>query len=160
MTRIQQSQSVLVRRTLLRWVFGLSTFAVAALASADGGLNSLLGRSLPGQTNAAEPAPAPVTVYTAAKVVTMERSQAPATAVAVAGKRIVAVGSLDQVKRALGARPFTVDETFGSKVILPGFIDQHLHPILGALTLAVEVIAPEDWNLPGRTIKAANTAPE
>jgi len=40
---------------------------------------------------------------------------------------------------------------------LPGLIGQHLHPILGALTLAVEVIAPEDWVLPGRTYKAAMT---
>lgn len=160
MTHIQLSRSIPFRRIMLRWIVGLSTFGVAAIASADGGMNSLLGRSLPGQTSAAEPAPAPVTVYTAAKVVTMERGQPTATAVAVSGKRIVAVGSLGQVKKTLGPRPFTVDETFGSKVILPGFIDQHLHPILGALTLSVEVIAPEDWNLPGRTIKAATNSQE
>ena len=35
-------------------------------------------------------------------------------------------------------------------------IDQHLHPVLGALTLAVEVIAPEDWVLPGAVHRAAN----
>ena len=40
---------------------------------------------------------------------------------------------------------------------MPGLIDQHLHPVLGALTLAVEVIAPEDWVLPGKTYKAALT---
>ena len=40
---------------------------------------------------------------------------------------------------------------------MPGFIDQHLHPVLGALTLAIEVIAPEDWVLPDRTCKAAAT---
>ena len=38
---------------------------------------------------------------------------------------------------------------------MPGLIEQHLHPILGALCLSVEVIAIEDWELPGRTIKAA-----
>ena len=38
---------------------------------------------------------------------------------------------------------------------MPGLIEQHLHPLLGALCLSVEVIAIEDWELPGRTIKAA-----
>ena len=105
-------------------------------------------------------APAPVTIFTAGKVLTMERSNPEATAVAVAGKRILAAGSLDEVKAALDDSPFIVDQTFEDKVILPGFIDQHLHPFLGALTLATEVVATEDWVLPGRTFKAANSASE
>jgi hypothetical protein len=52
----------------------------------------------------------------------MERGQPTATAVAVAGKRIVAAGSLDQVKKALGPRPYTVDDTFRNKVVMPGFM--------------------------------------
>ena len=108
-------------------------------------------------------APAPpevVTIYTAKKILTMERSNPEATAVAVAGKRILAVGSLDEVKAGLGTAKFTVNDTFQSKVVLPGLIDQHLHPFLGALTLATEVIATEDWVLPGRTFKAANSSEE
>ena len=108
-------------------------------------------------------APAPpevVTIYTAKKILTMERSNPEATAVAVAGKRILAVGSLDEVKAGLGDAKFTVNDTFQSKVVLPGLIDQHLHPFLGALTLATEVIATEDWVLPGRTFKAANSSEE
>lgn len=76
--------------------------------------------------------------------------------VAISGKRIVAVGTLAEVKKALGDRPYKFDEAFKSKIIMPGFIDQHLHPILGALTLSVEVLAPEDWALPGKTFKAAS----
>ncbi len=137
----------------------LVLLGASAIGRADGGVGSLIGKSLPGQTAAVEARDA-VTVYTAAKVVTMERGQPEATAVAVSGRRILAVGSLDQVKAAVGKRPFAVDETFRGKVVLPGLIDEHLHPILGALTLAVEVIAPEDWNLPGRSIKAAGSAQE
>ena len=96
-----------------------------------------------------------VTIFTAKKILTMERGNAEATAVAVARKRIIAVGSLAEVKAALGDTTFTVDETFADKVVLPGFIDQHLHPILGALTLSTEVIAPEEWVMPERTFKAA-----
>jgi predicted amidohydrolase YtcJ len=90
----------------------------------------------------------------------MERGNPEATAVAVAGKRILAAGSLGEVKAALGNVKATVNDTFKTKVMLPGLIDQHLHPILGALTLATEVISMEDWVLPGRTFKAANKPEE
>jgi hypothetical protein len=134
-------------------------FATAAVI-ADGSLNSALTSGLKGgQKPVTEPF-GPVTVYTAKKILTMERSNPEATAVAVAGKRILAVGSYEEVKAALGDRQFDVNDTFKSKVILPGFIDQHLHPFLGALTLATEVIATEDWVLPGRTYKAANSGKE
>ncbi len=106
------------------------------------------------------PATPAVTVYTAKKILTMEPANPEATAVAVAGKRILAVGSLSEVKAALGDRPFALDETFKSRIVLPGLIDQHLHPFLGALTLSTEVIATEDWVLPGRTFKVAESPEE
>lgn len=138
-----------VSRTLLlaaAWLVGHS------FALADGGLTSLLQPSFP--------AVAPVTVFTAKQIHTMEVANPRAAAVAVAGGRILAVGSLADVRQALGDRPFTLDETFKDKFLLPGLIDQHLHPILGALTLAVDVIAPEDWVLPAKTSKAANSPGE
>ncbi|HET8733354.1 MAG TPA: hypothetical protein VFM45_06230, partial [Anaeromyxobacteraceae bacterium] len=67
---------------------------------------------------------APVTVHVARRIHTVEPANPTATAVAVSGGRILAVGSLDEVRRALGDRPFTVDETFRSKVLVPGLIDQ------------------------------------
>ena len=42
----------------------------------------------------------PATIFVARKIVTMERRQATATAVAVVGDRIVAVGTLDEVQAA------------------------------------------------------------
>jgi predicted amidohydrolase YtcJ len=117
-------------------------------ALADGTLNETLASGL---------SATPVTIFVAKKVVTMERDNPIATAIAVADDKIVATGTLEKVKAALGARPYRIDETFKGKVVLPGLIDQHLHPVLGALTLAVEVIAPEDWVLPGKTYKAAMT---
>ena len=99
-------------------------------------------------------------VFTAGKIITMEPANPTATAVAVAGDRIIAVGSLDEVKKALADRPFSLDERFARKVLLPGLIEQHLHPLLGALCLSVEVIAIEDWELPGRTIPAARNRDE
>ena len=120
-------------------------------ALADGTLNEAIADGLP---------PGAITIYTAAKIITMEADNPTATAVAVADKRIVAAGTLDQVKAALGETPYAIDTTFDGKIVMPGFIDQHLHPVLGALTLAVEVIANEDWVLPGVTYKAATSLEE
>lgn len=95
---------------------------------------------------------AQTTVFTARRVITMDDAVPDATAVAVRGGRIVAVGSVEDLREA-----GVVDETFADAVVLPGLIDQHLHPILGATTLMTEVISTEDWVLPGRTFPAAAT---
>ncbi|MEI7435682.1 MAG: amidohydrolase [bacterium] len=133
---------------------GLALCSFEIPAFADGSINENISKGLPDQ-----PAQ-PVTIFTAKKILTMERGNPEATAVAISGKRIVAVGSLAEVKAALGDTKFIVDQTFDDKVVLPGLIDQHLHPILGALTLSTEVIAPEDWVMPDRTFKAAATPGE
>ena len=73
-----------------------------------------------------------ITVFTAALVVTVDDEMSTAQAVAVDDGLIVAVGSLDEVIAALGNRVHTVDTKFADSVMLPGLIDQHLHPILGA----------------------------
>lgn len=122
---------------------------LAGRAHADGEASALLNAAL---TNGRA-----ATVFVAAKVVTMDDKCPTATAVAVRDGQIIAVGSHDAVKKALEGQAYVVDETFKSKVIMPGFIDQHLHPLLGALTLAVEVIANEAWALPGRLIPACTS---
>ena len=101
-----------------------------------------------------------ITVFTARTIVTMASTQPSAEAVAVENGRIVAVGSHAHVQAAIGDHPHVIDDMFADRVILPGLIDQHLHPILGATTLATEVIATEDWVLPDRTYPAANTHDE
>ncbi len=90
----------------------------------------------------------------------MEPGFPTAEAVAVRDGRILAVGSLQTVTDALGDEPFEVDETLRDHVVLPGLIDQHLHPLLGATTLAMDVIATEDWVLPDRTFPAARSHEE
>src|SRR5208283_2125886 len=101
-----------------------------------------------------------IVVYTAKKIITMEHENPVATAVAVLGKRIIIAGALNEIKSFLGNAPYHLNDIFASKIIMPGLIDQHLHPALGALTLAVEVIAPEDWIVPGKTWKKASNQEE
>lgn len=98
-----------------------------------------------------------ITIHTAAAIVTVNDRQPEANAVAVRDDRIVAVGSLDDVVAALGDQAYVVDDSLADQVILPGLIDQHLHPILAATTLATEVIATEDWVLPDATYPAAHS---
>lgn len=98
-------------------------------------------------------------VHRAALIRTMHDDRPTATAVAVDDGRIVAVGPLDEVLAAVGG-PVEIDDTFARCVLVPGLIDQHLHPLLGATTLATEVIATEDWVLPDRTFDAARSADE
>ena len=137
------------------YFLGASTLFATSAVLAEGTFNEPVAKAL----RAPDPAPQPTlaTIFVARKIVTIEPKHPSGEAVAVSGKRIIAVGTLDEVKKALGDRPYKVDETLKSKIVMPGFIDQHLHPILGALTLAVDVIAPEDWVLPGKTFKAATS---
>ncbi len=127
----------------------------APLAAGDGSLGPLVNPLVAGDDSAET-----ITIYTAKTILTMEPTNPRATAVAVRGKRILAVGSLEEVQAALGDLESTVDERFADKVMIAGLIEQHLHPILGALTLAVEVIAPEDWVLPRVTWAKASNAEE
>jgi predicted amidohydrolase YtcJ len=94
----------------------------------------------------------PVRVFTARKILTLERAAPEATAVAVAGGRIVAVGSLEEVRAALGERPHEIDGRFESQVLMPGFIDNHLHPSMAALLLPMKFATPYDWDLPDRKV--------
>jgi len=95
------------------------------------------------------------TVFTARRVITMDPALPEGTAVAVTDGRISGVGRAEELCDA-----GTVDDTFADAVICAGLIDQHLHPILGATTLMTEVIAIEDWQLPGKTYPAAHSAQE
>lgn len=89
----------------------------------------------------------------------MDESQPSVEAIAIRDGRFVAVGALEKVVQAVGP-DHVVSDKFVGRVIVPGLIDQHLHPMLGATTLTTEVIAPEDWNLPHRPQRAAGTPGE
>lgn len=105
-------------------------------------------------TQTAEATPGLV-IYTAREIVTLDPAKPSAQAVAVLGRRISGVGSLEELKAGAGKQPFTVNTTFANRVIVPGFIAQHDHPLLAALTMTSEIIAIEDWVLPQGISKAA-----
>ncbi len=90
---------------------------------------------------ATPPAPqtpaAKITVFTAKKFVTMDPGWPEATAVAVMDGKIVSVGvTFNDLKPWLDKYPYEVDNQFKDKVIYPGFVEAHTHPVMGSLALS------------------------
>ena len=100
---------------------------------------------------------ADVTVYTAALIRTLEPALPEATAVAVEDGRIVAVGSLEDMEPVLRLRGGQIDRRFESRVLVPGFIDPHVHPSLPAILTQFPFLAPDDWSLPTGEFPGATT---
>ena len=98
-----------------------------------------------------------LTVFTAKKIITMEPAMPEATAVAVEGDRIVAVGSLDSLQPLLTSRNGKVDRSLDGKVLMPGLIDPHVHPSLPAVLTQFAFLAPDDWSLPTGEFPGATT---
>lgn len=141
------------RRDLLQ-----SAASIACLALSSAALAQTLPLQHPGAL-AGVKLGTPATIFVARKIITMEADQAQATAVAVRDGRIVSVGTLASVTAALGGGVYTIDRSFARKFLMPGLVEEHLHPLLGAGTMAADaVIAIEDWVLSSRTWPAAKSA--
>jgi predicted amidohydrolase YtcJ len=100
-----------------------------------------------------------LTVYPARSIITMNPSQPRATAVAVRDDHIVEVGSMDSMGPWLRTHEHHIDERFKDQVILPGFIDPHLHPAMAAVLLPMNFITAMPWQLPWGDVPAT-TDPE
>ncbi|MEZ4719099.1 MAG: hypothetical protein R2851_23860 [Caldilineaceae bacterium] len=71
-----------------------------------------------------------------------------AQAVAVGGGRIVAVGSMESLRPWMDRYYYDVDDRLADKILMPGFIDPHVHPSLPAVLTQFPFLAPDDWSLP------------
>ena len=87
-----------------------------------------------------------ITIYHAKEIVTLDEKVASANAVSVKSDRVMAIGSLDDlIERNPDA---SIDHQFQNDVIIPGFIEHHIHPFLSAITMNAEIISIEGWDLP------------
>jgi len=93
----------------------------------------------------------PITVYTARAIHTMNASAPTGRAIAVRGARILEVGTLDTLKPWLDTHSHTIDRRFENQVVLPGFIDPHLHPPMAAVLLPLHFVTAMEWRLPWAT---------
>lgn len=73
-------------------------------------------------------------------------------ALAVRDGRIAAMGGKADMLKLGGKTTRLVD--LQGKTLMPGFIDPHLHPILGSLILKAKFASPFDWSFPWGDAKA------
>lgn len=137
----------LTRRTVV--IAGLAGFSAMAVSERALALTKSLTDL--GSSMLASPS---ATVFTAREIVTLDPARPAAQAIAVVNGRILWVGSLDEVTAILGNQPFTIDRRFADQCIVPGFVAQHDHPVLAALTMSSEILSIEDWVLPTGTVSA------
>ena len=71
-----------------------------------------------------------ITIYTAKTIVTLDPGTPTAQAVAVMNGKILGVGTLDQVRGWVTNQEVEIDRRFQNAVIVPGFIEAHMHPQL------------------------------
>ncbi len=118
----------------------LTAVSIVSLSSARAQTSSLqeIAGQLAGPSSGA-------TIYTAKEFLTMDPKKPKAEAVAVKDGKFLAIGSLAEVQAAAGGNA-PVDRTFDGKVVTAGFVEQHVHPVLAALTMATKVISIEDWD--------------
>ena len=87
-----------------------------------------------------------ITIYHAKEIITLDEKVASANAVSVKSDRVMAIGSLDDL---INRNPdASINRQFQNDVIVPGFIEHHIHPFLSAITMNAEIISIEGWDLP------------
>ncbi|WP_431299437.1 amidohydrolase [Tabrizicola sp. BL-A-41-H6] len=83
------------------------------------------------------------TIYSGGAILTMDDANPRVEAVAVAGGRIIAAGSLADVSAFKG--PDTVMVDLAGRAMIPGFFDPHGHMTMGGIqALSANVLAPPD----------------
>ena len=86
-----------------------------------------------------------ITVFTQSTIITMNPVAPIAEAIAIRGDTIVAVGDLASIESKLRGEEMHTDNRFAGKVIIPGFIDPHVHPSIAATILPMEIVAAMSW---------------
>lgn len=82
-----------------------------------------------------------ITVFRAKKIYTMDPGWPEATTVAVQDGRVVSVGTFEDVQLSLGARPFITDDSLNNRILMPGFIETHGHPLTGAIGMTRPMVS-------------------
>ena len=111
--------------------------------------------SLMGCSDSSESRADAITLFKAKEVVSLSSQQG--NSVAVRGDKIIGVGDFKDLQAQFSSQNILVNTLFEQDVLVPGFINQHDHPWLAALTMGSQVISFEDWQLPHQLFpKAVN----
>ena len=84
-------------------------------------------------------------IVIAKEVVTLDDKYPNVDAIYIKEDRIHSVGKKEDL---IGKYPdIFIDFSYEENIIVPGFIEHHIHPLLAAITMNSEVIAIEDWSI-------------
>ncbi len=98
------------------------------------------------------------TIYFGGDIITMEGHKVEYAEALVRDKdKIIFVGNKDEaVKHYSNAEQYDLQ----GKTMMPGFIEPHLHPLIAAVILSGDIIAPYDWNIPKGVKKGVSSHEE
>ena len=123
--------------------------------SVRGLLSILLAFSAASAVVAEQPA---VTVFEAKQIITMDRAVPTARFVAVSDGIILGVAdSYAALAPWTENRKVTRNDQFKTRILYPGFIDPHVHPMQSAVMFNIPFLAPDDWQLPSGNYPGART---
>ena len=95
-----------------------------------------------------------ITVFLAKRIITMNDSWPEATAVAVRDGLILEVGDLAAMETWFEFDEHEINRDFADKILMPGLIDPHLHPMMAAVLLPMQFITALEWKFPWETVAA------
>ena len=94
------------------------------------------------------------TIYRAKMIRTMNPSLPVADTVVVRGSGILEVGTIETIQPWFENQLVKIDETFRDAVLMPGFIDPHVHPGMASFLLPMHWVTGVDWQLPHQSLTA------
>jgi predicted amidohydrolase YtcJ len=87
-------------------------------------------------------------------IVTVDEDRPQAEALAIAGDRILAVGSIDEINAMIGDRTRIIE--LGGRLAIPGFIEGHGHFIgMGQSKMMLDLTKADSWDDIARQVEAA-----
>ena len=92
---------------------------------------------------------AAVKIFIAKDIVTLNKNNDSVEAIATKGSKIINVGSKKELILIYPDAILISD--YENEIIVPGFIEHHIHPFLAAVTMNSEILAIEDWQLSSKT---------
>tara|TARA_B100001057_G_scaffold411320_1_gene426905 strand:- start:6787 stop:8499 length:1713 start_codon:yes stop_codon:yes gene_type:complete len=82
-------------------------------------------------------------------IITLDENYSNPNAIHIKGNKIYSVGLKQDLLKENPNIP--IDNSFEDEVIVPGFIEHHIHPLLAAITMNSEIIAIDDWKIATKT---------
>ena len=92
-----------------------------------------------------------VKIFVAKDILTLNSRNDSVEAVATQGTKILNLGSKEELTSIYPNADLIIN--YENAILVPGFIEHHIHPFLAAVTMNSEILAIEDWHLPAKTSK-------